>query len=312
MELLNVLKDFDPKVLSDGEIRMTCPFRENHLDGKGHDSFFISPDKGVYHCFSCGCSGRLVSLLTTKFGVPLSQALSVGTFVEHDEVKKEWELDRSYKVVPPKEFLSRGFKAETLKHFRFGYTDDGWIMIPFYDNFKDPRKLLGYQLRKDIKRHTFGDSANNKKRVVRNSKGFRKSDYLYNLDISYDYVVLVEGYSDVMRLYQHGYNAVALLGVSLSDYQEKQLAKFATIYLALDNDMAGREATEKIYHRLRNLTDIRLVPYHTKDPGECLSPKVWSKAFDSSTDYATYSLEMALNWDGYIKMRDEILKNMDK
>lgn len=297
MDLMEIFKDYRPERLSNGQIRMECPFRENHKDGSGKMSFFVTPDKGFYHCFSCGKGGKLVVLLTTMFGLTLSEALEVSVLTDYVPKEEKWELDRSWTITPPKEFTSRGFKKSTLEHFKFGYTSDGWIMIPFYDSFRRPNELVGYQRRK-----------NEPDRVVINSKGFKKSTYLYNLDTTYDYVIVVEGYSDVMRLYQHGYNAVALLGSLISDWQIEQISKFKHVYLALDNDIPGREATEKIYYKLKdNVKDIKLIPYSTKDPGECISPKIWTEAFKSSTDYMSYSISMSLEWDEYIEMRDKIL-----
>ena len=302
-KLLDILKDYNPTLMSNGEIKMDCPFRENHPDGKGHDSFFISPDKGLCHCFSCGKGIKLFSLLTVKFELSVSEALDISTPTIEDYHKdKPWEMDISYEVTPPKEFLGRGFSKKTLGHFKFGYTEDGWILIPFYERFTKLSKLIGYQKRKQI----------HGKRVVINSKGFKKADYLYNLDTSYDYVIVVEGYSDVMRLYQFGYNAVALLGADISDWQAEQIRKFQHVYLATDNDNPGRRAIEKLYFALKDHTDVMLIPYPTKDPGECISKKIWDKAFFSATDYVTYSLQMAMGWDGYLDMRDDVIRMMKR
>ena len=43
-DLLEVFKDFNPQKMTNGQIRMECPFRENHPDGSGRMSFFVSPD----------------------------------------------------------------------------------------------------------------------------------------------------------------------------------------------------------------------------------------------------------------------------
>ena len=301
MDLMELFKDYHPERMSNGQIRMMCPFRENHTDGSGKMSFFVTPEKGFYHCFSCGKGGKLLTLLTTMFGVSYSEALEMSAFTDYTPTKeKEWELDRSWTITPPKEFRTRGFKEETLRHFKFGYTDDGWIMIPFYNSFRKPHKLVGYQRRK-----------NKPDRIVINSKGFKKADYLYNLDTEYDYVIVVEGYSDVMRLYQYGYNAVALLGSMMSEYQAEQIGKFKHVYLALDNDIPGREATERAYFQLKDrVQDIKLIPYPTKDPGDCISPRIWRNAFKQATDYMTYSISMSMEWEGYIDMRDQVIRKL--
>lgn len=51
-DLLEVFKDFNPQKMTNGQIRMECPFRDNHPDGSGRMSFFVSPDKNAFHCFT--------------------------------------------------------------------------------------------------------------------------------------------------------------------------------------------------------------------------------------------------------------------
>ena len=130
------------------------------------------------------------------------------------------------------------------------------------------------------------------------------------MDTSYSYVVVVEGQSDVWRLYQHGYNACALMGADISPWQVKQLAQFERVYLALDNDLAGRRATEIVYELLRNHTEIRLVPYTTKDPGDCIEKSEWESAFSNYSDYLEYSLTMTTEWDEYLDMKEEVLREV--
>ena len=226
-DLLEVFKDFNPQKMTNGQIRMECPFRENHPDGSGRMSFFVSPDKNAFHCFSCGAHGNLVRLLTTKFGVNYFEAVEMVNLVDYHPEEKEFELDLMWDVNnPPQEFLKRGLRRDTLKHFRVGMMDKEWFVIPYYKDFSNPDTLLGYQ-----RRCYYPD------RKVRNSKGFDKKNYLYNLDFSYNYVVVVEGQTDVMRLYQHGYNATGIMGADLSNWQAEQLGKFDKVYLALDNDL---------------------------------------------------------------------------
>lgn len=299
LTLLEVFKDYSPQVMSNGQIRMECPFRDKHKDGSGRMSFFVSPDINAYHCFSCKSKGNLVRLLTTRFKVNYFEAVGMVRLTEYKPEKKEFDLDTLWNINEmPDEFIKRGYSEETLKHFRIGMTDKNEIMIPYYSDFEKPTDLLGYQ-----KRWYSPD------RRVLNSKGFDKKCYLYNLDFSYSYVVVVEGQSDVWRLYQYGYNATALMGSDLSDWQTSQLSKFDRVYLALDNDAAGRRATEICNFKLKSHTQIYLVPYTAKDPGEC-SKEEWDRAFSEKTDYVVYSLEMYLGWDGYLDMRDEVIDEL--
>lgn len=300
--LLEIFDDYSPKVMSNGQIRMECPFRDKHKDGSGQMSFFVSPDINAYHCFSCKSKGNLVRLLTTKFGVNYFEAVGMVRLTDYKPEKKEFDLDLMWDVnTPPEEFLSRGYDKKTLKYFRVGMTEDGLICIPYYKDFSKPIDLLGYQTR-----------VYEPDRIVRNSKGFDKKDYLYNLDFSYSYVVVVEGQSDVWRLHQFGYNATGLGGSDMSSWQSSQLSKFDRVYLALDNDSAGRRATEICHYLLKNHTDVRLVPYETKDPGSIETKKEWVDAFQNNTDYVVYSMEMSMGWEGYLEMRDEVIEELKR
>ena len=300
--LLDIFSEFSPQLMSNGQIRMECPFRENHPDGSGRMSFFVSPEINAWHCFSCHEHGNLVRLLTTKFKVNYFEAMSMVNLTEYKPEKKEFDLDVIWDMTsPPEEFLDRGYSRDCLKHFRVGTTDKGSILIPYYKNFNSPTELVGYQ-----ERWYSPD------RRVKNSKGFEKKSYLYNLDYSEDYVVLVEGQSDVWRVWQHGFNACALMGSDMSDIQVGLLSRFKTVYLALDNDEAGRRGTEIAYHLLKNHCNVLLVPYTTKDPGECVSKDDWKESFFTSTDYVVYSMEMAIGWEGYLDMRDEVLRELKR
>lgn len=302
IDLLKVFEKLTPKQMSDGQVRCECPFRENHKDGSGQMSFFASAQKNAYLCFSCNARGNLVNLLTTKFGVNYFDAVEAVNLTEYVPEKKEFELDVMWDMTKaPDEFLSRGYTSETLRRFKVGTCSDGSMLIPYYESFDKPMSLLGYQKR------WYG-----KERRVLNSKGFNKSEYLYNLDHSYSYVVLVEGQSDVWRLYEYGYNACALMGASISKWQIEQLAKFDRVYLALDNDLAGRRLTEVVNDSLAFLTNIMLVPYTEKDPGSITSKKSWIKAFKQSTDYLEYTLTMTTEWDGYLDMKFEALRSSAK
>ena len=295
--LIKIFEGFSPKTLHNGQIRMECPFRENHSDGSGRMSFFVSPQINAYICFSCNAKGNLVKLLTTRFKVGYFEAVGMVRLEDYTPEKKEFDLDLVWDFSKaPKEFIDRGYKKETLRHFRVGMTNDERIFIPYYLDFNKPTQLVGYQTR------TY-----EKTRRVFNSTGFDKTNYLYNLDYSYEYVVLVEGQSDVWRLHQFGYNACGLMGSNISEAQVKLLSKFKRVYLALDNDEPGRRCTELCNHHLRSHTEILLVPYESSDPGTCTKAE-WVKAFSNCTDYIVYSLEMSMNWEGYLEMRDEVLK----
>lgn len=295
--LLDVLNAHNPKLMGNGQIRMECPFREKHPEGSGQYSFFISPEIGAYHCFSCGAKGSAIKLLTKYFDVSYFDAVELVKLTEYKKEKKPFDLEIKWNIVPPKSFLARGYSEETLRHFKLGVTDEGITIIPFYWG----KELKGYQTRRDTK-----DG-----KIVKNSVGFVKGEYLYNYNSAYTSPIIVEGYSDVMRMYQFGYNSIAVLGTYVSVWQAEKISKFKKVYLAFDNDLPGRRATEICYHRIKNNTEVLFVPYETKDPGEC-PRRSWIKAFERATDYMEYTVEMALNWEGYLDMKEEVLQKLEE
>jgi len=92
-----------------------------------------------------------------------------------------------------------------------------------------------------------------------------------------DYVILVEGAFDAIKLFSLGFNAVAILGTSLSDYNRHRiLANFDKVYVALDNDIKendknpGQIAAEKIIKSLKNnIETYNILLPAGKDPDEC-------------------------------------------
>jgi DNA primase len=79
---------------------------------------------------------------------------------------------------------------------------------------------------------------------------FSKGHHLYGLNnaknnIKDGQIIIVEGYMDVISLYQHGMkNVVASLGTALTREQAKLLNRYADeIIIAYDGDDAGRKAT---------------------------------------------------------------------
>ncbi len=110
------------------------------------------------------------------------------------------------------------------------------------------------------------------------TKIFDKSRNLYALNIARrtreDYLVLCEGYMDVISMHQAGFtNAVASLGTSLTPGHCALLARYTkNIILSYDSDNAGTAAAMRALPMLRRVgitpKILRLDPY--KDPDELI------------------------------------------
>lgn len=296
MDIMTVLKDFNPKYYKD-EIKMQCPYRELHsADSQRRSQAFINLEKNLFHCFSCGTKGTATNVLTAKLGLSLKEAIDLvkfkfiekelpeyGSVAEHSftlpEHTPEYIIDFS-KI--PKIFLDRGFPKALLEHFKVGTAViDGEKVsaIPYYQD----KKLVGVKYRVD------GDS-----RYFWYSGGFIKANFFYN-EVNTKDVILVEGETDTWKVITNGSsNVEATLGTNLSEYHISKLQNCRTVFLAFDNDSAGFLAKELAYHKLKPYVDnILFVPYPTKDPGDC-SRIAWRKALKEASDYAVYSLEMTM------------------
>ncbi len=86
--------------------------------------------------------------------------------------------------------------------------------------------------------------------------------------------VLVEGYLDLIALYQLGIpNGIAALGTAFTDFHAKRLKRWAdTVVLVFDGDEAGRKASSRA---LEKLLQVGILVYEArlpenKDPGDYL------------------------------------------
>jgi len=107
---------------------------------------------------------------------------------------------------------------------------------------------------------------------------FKKQKLLFGIDLALPYikekeeVILVEGYFDVIRLYQIGIrNVVAPLGTSFGIEHAKMLSKYTKrAYLLFDNDNAGKNASLRasIYLIAKGIEPLFVPLKDAKDPDE--------------------------------------------
>lgn len=106
---------------------------------------------------------------------------------------------------------------------------------------------------------------------------FSKSRNLFSLNLAKNTakeqgILLVEGYMDVISLYQAGFqNCVASLGTALTSEQARLIARFTKdVIIAYDSDAAGQAATQKAIDTLKRASmNIRVLKMEGgKDPDE--------------------------------------------
>lgn len=121
----------------------------------------------------------------------------------------------------------------------------GRLMFPI---FNENDKVVGFGGRK-----MFEDDLGGKYINSPESKIYSKSKILYGLNFAkekiryFDYVILVEGYMDLISLYKNGIeNVVASSGTALTEDQVKLISRYTkNIYFLFDSDFAGIKAAKR-------------------------------------------------------------------
>ena len=203
-----------------------------------------------------------------------------------------------------REYITRRQMVQsTINRFGLGYAPDGNALLKYlreqgftddeiiesgvvgksengdiYDRFRNRLMFPIIDIRKNI--IGFGG------RVLDDSKpkylnspetvAFNKSYNLFGLNLaknsSEDYLILVEGYMDVIQLHQHGINtAIATLGTALTPEQARIIKRHKSeVIIAYDSDEAGQKATQRAIELL-NEEGLRvrvLTMPGSKDPDE--------------------------------------------
>ncbi|MDR1984095.1 MAG: DNA primase [Prevotellaceae bacterium] len=123
-----------------------CPFHDEKTA-----SFVVSPAKGIFKCFGCGCAGNVIKFIQEQEQVSFPEAVKLlavrASIVIEDDYKPSAEEQAKYarreslKVVtrfaeiffwenhdkPYHTYLlQRKFKPSTIQMFRLGYASDDW------------------------------------------------------------------------------------------------------------------------------------------------------------------------------------------
>jgi len=145
-----------------------------------------------------------------------------------------------------------GFKPEFVIKAGLAAEKDGRAIDKFRDRLMIPISSLSGAVvgfgGRDLSGNSPAKYMNSPETLV-----YNKSEILFGLHHSRksipkeNSVILVEGYFDVISMYQSGVeNVVAISGIALSEIQAKLLARYTkSAYVSLDGDEAGQKATEK-------------------------------------------------------------------
>jgi len=252
----------------------------------------------------------------------------------------------------------RGIDSKSIKKFGIGYALDSWNGLLDHlksKNYKDKdiadtglvierNKSEGYYDR--FRNRIIFPIINTKKQVIGfggrvlddslpkylnspDSEIFSKGKYLYNLNNSIknketNYIILTEGYMDVIKLSINGYNnTVASLGTALTKHQIRLLKKYYDLfYIAYDSDESGKKAAIKALNLFKNQNlEAKVIVFpNNMDPDDYISKYGKSKfreRLNENLDYfeflhSYYSSKYDINTNkGKVKYIEEFFGNIN-
>jgi len=267
------------------QLRGPCPL-PTHGSERSQQSFSVDTAKKVWACHSASCcevrrgrvGGNVLDLVALLEGCTIRDAAlrlqdrgfagRAGINVcEQQLASKGSSANSSPDRLPGLRFSlrlrwhpyldERAVHPSTAAWFGIGYyAGSGFlrhrIVFPIHDNEGQLVAYAGRSLDDSEPRYLFPPR-------------FRKSQVIFNLHRaaggSAGYAIVVEGFFDCLRVHQAGYrNVVALMGVSLSEAQEKLLLqRFQQLVLMLDGDEAGQRASQQLAARLRGKVSLSMV-----------------------------------------------------
>ncbi len=129
-----------------GTLRARCPFHAEKTP-----SFFVSADRGTYHCFGCGVGGDIFSFIEAIEGLDFKGALKIlaektGVPLVYERSEKKDERERLFELMETatifyasrldttaKVYLERRGVLETTMHsFRIGWSGNEWSTASDY------------------------------------------------------------------------------------------------------------------------------------------------------------------------------------
>lgn len=352
LDIVEVVSDFISLKKSGSNYKALSPFTSEKTP-----SFFVSPSKQIFKCFSTGIGGDAIEFLKEvdsmtyieaikylgeKYGVEINEyEIDNSVSSEKDSLliilnkSKDFFIDNlkteEGKNIALAYFELRVISKEMIKKFELGYSLDKWNSL--YDNLKSLKyseKLMvsaGLILEKNNKKYdrfrnriifpvhnisgkviAFGarqikDDENQPKYI--NSPEttlYIKSNILYGIYQSKnsirkdDKCYLVEGYTDVISLFQIGIeNVVASSGTSLTTNQIKLIARYTkNVTILYDGDQAGINASLRgLDLILENNLNVRIVTFPENEDPDSFSKKLGKNEFlkfldENETDLIKY------------------------
>jgi DNA primase len=272
------------------EIIHSCPLPFGlHRNGDKNPSASLNRETLLFNCFTCG-GGSIIWLVENCLNVGREEAIAilkeevtslrlvpVEDFINkleeifHEEDSKE-DIPVYSEIILNRwrdncEYLTeRGVSEEIQRVMKTG-VDRNRIEIARINGLEENVKLDRVVLPHFMDGKLVGWVARKIQDIqgvpkYRNSKGFPRGQWMYNLDNArkYNWVYVVESPMSVLVLKSRGIeNVVATFGAKVDDNQIRLLRNFSRVTVFMDGDAAGRGATEKIVSKLSRYTNLTVV-----------------------------------------------------
>lgn len=249
--------------VSNDNLMIRCPF---HGGGRENNpSMGVEKHTGLYNCFTCGAKGNVISWMNEEELLETQPVRQYINFVREEYVPlPKIELPDIYEISRREYSMSRGITIGVLNKFNV-FEDDERVYFPIRDRYG---RIL------DVGRRNKSTKA-----FDQMYGGVQKPLYgEFEHNSPFHRAIITEGYYDTLKLHSLGYTGgIGLLGLG-SDYQIELIntSKFRQVYLMLDNDEAGRKATERLQHRItgRDVFKVNWSLVDKKDVAECTAGEI--------------------------------------
>lgn len=285
------------------EVKAECPFKELHESQTDNNpSLTVNLAKGVYYCNSCHSKGNIHTMYKHLYGLSneeawfqLGDALKIprpdGTKPTRPDIDvgliQEYHQKLMSLTGPIRDMLKerRGLTDETLKRFQLGW-DGERITIPIYDEYNTLVNFRRYKWNStddQWKVLNYVDEYNNSYGEVR----IFGIDQVVDSDV--EYIVWAEGEMDRICAEQHGFpTACATSGAGTWKPEWTKLFRNKKrVYLAQDNDEAGRIATQKLCEKLYRVVDVYVINWPENFPAKGDITDFFTKCGQTSQDFQT-------------------------
>ena len=295
------------------EVKAECPFKELHESQKDENpSLTVNLAKGVYYCNTCHSKGNIHTMFKQLYGLSNEEAcFQFGDCLQiprPDSTKPtrpdiETGLVGQYHQAlmkltgPIRDVLRerRGLTDDTIKAFQLGW-DGERITIPIYDEYNNLVNFRRYKWNStddQWKVLNYTDEYGNAYGEVR----------IFGLDRVIDsnveYIVWAEGEMDRICNEQHGFpTACATSGAgTFKPEWTKYFRNKKRVYIAQDNDEAGRAATQKLCEKLYRVVDVYIIH--------------WPENFPVKGDITDFYTKCGLTTEDFQKLLDNAEKYVD-